>query len=237
MEPLRETGAALCWRANWRRGDGQKCHPLVSEWDSTAPQGTTAREDRWSEDTLKTKEYSVKTLLLASVVLGLAATPALAQKDKSHGKHGTVAKHMKADRWAAGDQRGHSRLSTRVDGNRNGIIDSRERGYRDRDRDGRDDRFEDRFDGRFAANNCPPGLAKKNNGCLPPGQAKRMFREGQRVPNGYNYYTDYSNIPVQYRNQYNLDRNSRYIYRNGQIYVVDPRTSLVQRIIGSLVGN
>jgi hypothetical protein len=23
-------------------------------------------------------------------------------------------------------------------------------------------------------NNCPPGLAKKNNGCLPPGQAKKQ---------------------------------------------------------------
>lgn len=25
----------------------------------------------------------------------------------------------------------------------------------------------------FSARGCPPGLAKKNNGCLPPGQAKR----------------------------------------------------------------
>ena len=24
---------------------------------------------------------------------------------------------------------------------------------------------------------CPPGLAKKNNGCLPPGQAKKVYRE------------------------------------------------------------
>ena len=185
----------------------------------------------------------MKILLLASAALSLIATPALAQKN-SHGKHGNSAKHMKADRMAAGDQRGRSRLSTRVDANRNGIMDSRERGFRDRDRDGRDDRFEDgrddRFedgrDGRFAANNCPPGLAKKNNGCLPPGQAKRTFSQGQRVPNGYDYYTDYANIPQQYRTQYNLDPNSRYIYRNDQIYVVDPRTSLVQRVIGSLIG-
>jgi len=28
--------------------------------------------------------------------------------------------------------------------------------------------------------NCPPGLAKKNNGCLPPGQAKR-YTVGQRL--------------------------------------------------------
>ncbi len=45
----------------------------------------------------------------------------------------------------------------------------------------RDDRFDngDRFDDddrRFGRNACPPGLAKKNNGCLPPGQAKKGDR-------------------------------------------------------------
>lgn len=30
--------------------------------------------------------------------------------------------------------------------------------------------------------NCPPGLAKKNNGCLPPGQAKKRYRVGQPLP-------------------------------------------------------
>ncbi len=172
----------------------------------------------------------MKTLLLASVVLGLAASPALAKNDKSHGKHG-MSKHAVSDRSMAYNQHGRSNFSTRLDANRNGILDRQERGYRDRNRDGRDDRF----DHRYGANRCPPGLAKKHNGCMPPGQASRMFRQGQRIPNGYNYYTDYSNIPVQYRNQYNLDPNSRYIYRNGQIYVVDPRTSLVQRIISSLL--
>jgi hypothetical protein len=32
--------------------------------------------------------------------------------------------------------------------------------------------------------NCPPGLAKKNNGCLPPGQAKKRYVVGQPLPNG-----------------------------------------------------
>jgi len=30
--------------------------------------------------------------------------------------------------------------------------------------------------------NCPPGLAKKNNGCLPPGLAKRRYSVGRRLP-------------------------------------------------------
>lgn len=193
----------------------------------------------------------MKILLLASAALSLVAVPALAQKnDKghkgSHGqhsggqknsgvKHGGEAKHMKSDRKAGTAQHGRSRLSARVDGNRNGVLDSREHNYRDRDRDGRDDRFENEGN-RFAARNCPPGLAKKNNGCLPPGQAKRLFNQGQRVPEGYDYYTEYSNIPQQYRTEYNLDPNSNYIYRDDSIYVVDPRTSLVERVIGLLIG-
>ena len=29
---------------------------------------------------------------------------------------------------------------------------------------------------------CPPGLAKKNNGCLPPGQAKKRYAVGRPLP-------------------------------------------------------
>jgi len=29
---------------------------------------------------------------------------------------------------------------------------------------------------------CPPGLAKKNNGCLPPGQAKKRYVVGHPLP-------------------------------------------------------
>ncbi len=32
-----------------------------------------------------------------------------------------------------------------------------------------------------AKGGCPPGLAKKNNGCMPPGQAKK-WQIGQRLP-------------------------------------------------------
>ena len=38
---------------------------------------------------------------------------------------------------------------------------------------------------------CPPGLAKKNNGCQPPGQA-RKWRKGQPLPRDVGYY----NLPA-----------------------------------------
>lgn len=31
---------------------------------------------------------------------------------------------------------------------------------------------------------CPPGLAKKHNGCMPPGQAKKAYVIGQPLPAG-----------------------------------------------------
>ena len=39
----------------------------------------------------------------------------------------------------------------------------------------------------FRAGRCPPGLAKKNNGCMPPGQAKK-YRVGQRLPSNVIFY-------------------------------------------------
>jgi len=34
----------------------------------------------------------------------------------------------------------------------------------------------------YSAGRCPPGLAKKGNGCLPPGQAKKLWVVGQPLP-------------------------------------------------------
>jgi len=39
----------------------------------------------------------------------------------------------------------------------------------------------------FRAGRCPPGLAKKHNGCLPPGQAKK-WKMGQPLPHDLTYY-------------------------------------------------
>ena len=39
----------------------------------------------------------------------------------------------------------------------------------------------------FRRGKCPPGLAKKNNGCMPPGQAKK-WRIGAPLPREVVYY-------------------------------------------------
>ncbi|MDP2240120.1 MAG: RcnB family protein [Burkholderiales bacterium] len=40
---------------------------------------------------------------------------------------------------------------------------------------------------RFRTGKCPPGLAKKNNGCMPPGQAKK-WQVGRPLPRDVIYY-------------------------------------------------
>ena len=38
------------------------------------------------------------------------------------------------------------------------------------------------------AGHCPPGLAKKHNGCLPPGQAKKAWAIGRPLPREVIFY-------------------------------------------------
>ena len=80
---------------------------------------------------------------------------------------------------------------------------------------------------------CPPGLAKK--GCMPPGQAKKLFGIGQRVPYGYNGLMSYRSLPYSLRSRYRLDRSSRYIYRDDYLYRVDPATMVVRGILRAVL--
>ena len=43
------------------------------------------------------------------------------------------------------------------------------------------------YDERYRAGRCPPGLAKKHNGCMPPGHARR-WAVGRALPAGVVYY-------------------------------------------------
>lgn len=44
------------------------------------------------------------------------------------------------------------------------------------------------YSAQYSAGRCPPGLAKKNNGCMPPGQA-RKWAVGQPLPRGVVTYS------------------------------------------------
>ena len=72
---------------------------------------------------------------------------------------------------------------------------------------------------------CPPGLAAKNNGCLPPGQAKKLI--GSILPQSY-YDAD---LDGPYQSWYR--DNDRYYYRmgDGYIYRVDRGSNLISALI------
>jgi hypothetical protein len=86
----------------------------------------------------------------------------------------------------------------------------------------------------YGIGSCPPGLAKKHNGCMPPGQAKKLYR-GARFPSGFGTRYSYRHIPYDLRQRYDLDPYDRYYYSNGYLYRVDPRTRLVEQIISALL--
>jgi hypothetical protein len=87
----------------------------------------------------------------------------------------------------------------------------------------------------YGTGGCPPGLAKKNNGCLPPGQAKKLYNIGQRWPGNYGYAWNYNQIPNDLRSRYAFDPNSRYYYGDGYLYRVDPATMLISQVVSAVL--
>jgi hypothetical protein len=86
----------------------------------------------------------------------------------------------------------------------------------------------------YGGGGCPPGLAKKHNGCMPPGQARKLAR-GERWQSGYGSVYSYGRIPYDLRRRYDLTPRYRYYYDNGYIYAVDPRTMLIAQVISALL--
>ena len=86
-----------------------------------------------------------------------------------------------------------------------------------------------------ARGSCPQGLAKKGNGCLPPGQAKKLYNVGQRYNRNFGNLWTYDQIPLNLRNQYTFDPYDRYYYNQGYLYQVDPKTMLIQQVISALL--
>jgi hypothetical protein len=75
---------------------------------------------------------------------------------------------------------------------------------------------------------CPPGLAKKNSACLPPGQAKKIY--GYRV--GDRIERDYVVLTNPYR--YGLDARGTYWRVGDSVFQVNRQTGEILAVIGAL---
>lgn len=75
----------------------------------------------------------------------------------------------------------------------------------------------------FRSGRCPPGLAKKNNGCLPPGQAKK-WQVGRPLPSSVVYYEVPQALVVQIGPP---PRGHRYVRVASDILLIAIGTGLV----------
>ena len=83
----------------------------------------------------------------------------------------------------------------------------------------------------YAAGRCPPGLAKKNNGCLPPGQAKRMWNMGEPLPRQVAYYP----IPRElYAQLTPPPYGYQYVRVDNDILLMVIATRLIAGVLGNL---
>lgn len=86
-------------------------------------------------------------------IAALAASPALAGNDKGKGHGKPHAEKTSSHKPAKTDKKDGDTVTIRFGDDTRDVIRT--------------------YLGKEAAKNCPPGLAKKNNGCLPPGIAKK----------------------------------------------------------------
>ena len=72
---------------------------------------------------------------------------------------------------------------------------------------------------------CPPGLAKKHNGCQPPGHAKKYYRRGDVLYGDYYRVRDYDRYDLERRDNWDYYRDDDRIYR------VDSNTRKILAVI------
>ena len=148
-----------------------------------------------------------KLILFVGAAAFALGTPALAQHGNGNAKHG---KAQSAKSHAKAHSKAHGKhVMTMRNGTRLYAFNAR--------------------------GSCPPGLAKRGNGCMPPGQAKKMFNVGQRYNRNFGNVWTYSQIPSDLRSRYQFDQDDRYYYRNGYLYQVNPRTMLIQQVVSALL--
>ena len=94
--------------------------------------------------------------IVAAVIVLAISSPAVALADKPEKGKGKGKAHQE-------ERRDDTQVPVRFDSRQREVV----RQY---------------FAETYGRDNCPPGLAKKHNGCLPPGQAKKRYIVGRPLP-------------------------------------------------------
>jgi hypothetical protein len=88
----------------------------------------------------------------------------------------------------------------------------------------------DYYSEQFRSGRCPPGLAKKQNGCMPPGQAKK-WSVGEPLPRDVTYYEVPPALVVQFGRP---PTGHRYVRVAGDILLLAVGTRMVVDSIQNL---
>ncbi len=177
------------------------------------------------------------SIAMISILCAVLSSPASADNDKNKGNgHGNGAKADKSD-----NDRGRGNNDNRGNDNRgNGGPAPDQRAaaplqgvpYQqvvivDRDRNV----VRTYYRTEYAAGRCPPGLAKKDNGCLPPGQVNRAWAIGQPLPPQISYEP----MPRDLRMQLTPPPNGyEYVRVSDDIVLMSTATRVVAGLLGSL---
>lgn len=168
---------------------------------------------------MKNSHRSTRLLAIAAAAALLAA-PAFADRGGEHGHGHGHGKQEQAERH--GEGHGHRQARPVQDVPAGAYFDDRHRvAVRE---------YYQREYGH--AKRCPPGLAKKNNGCLPPGQARHLA-VGQPVPAGVTLYPVPQPVMVQLPPP---PYGYRYARVGGDIVLVRNQNRIVVDVIVNLFG-
>ena len=182
-----------------------------------------------------TKTTHTGRLLALAIVLSMAGTAVAKDKDddgRGKGNKHAQKQEQKAEKRAEKHhekaEKHHEKAEKRAD--KREPVEVRQGGYFNDEHRTHARRYytENYGNGR----SCPPGLAKKNNGCMPPGQA-RKWDVGQPIPRGVAVYSVPQPVLVQLPP---APYGYRYARIGGDIVLVQQRNNVIVDIIVNLLG-
>ena len=161
--------------------------------------------------------------LLAFALAGtLAVGPALADKPSWAGGKGRGDEQREARDGARERDRDHDDGASRRQGRRGDRVEH----FGDQHRV----TVREYYGEHYKSGRCPPGLAKKHNGCMPPGQA-RKWELGHPLPRDVVYYEVPQPLVIQLGQP---PRGYRYVRVAGDILMIAIGTSMVADAIQDL---
>ena len=166
------------------------------------------------------KLSTLKTKCALALVIGglLGAGPAMGDKPEWAGKGKGKSAH---------NDRSHDDGKSRADSDRHSAPQRSH--FEERHRVLAREYYGEQFQG---GRHCPPGLKKKNNGCMPPGQAKK-WTVGRPLPREVIYYEVPQPLVVQIGPP---PRGYRYVRVADDILMIAIGTGMVVDAIQNLLG-